>query len=164
MLMFGSLVLIDDCYYKERSCMPCPYLVRTCYTTGSMLIFGSIVTVTNIAGYLIAFCGVVWYNYLRMPRPTQQPDTSCQAVHDSEKGAGQGQLGPPQTTSNVFKERPDLELELAADEYERQPLMVNGQPALNSGNGIENHVELKQSSQALQTSVQKLHESRKVTR
>lgn len=40
---------------------------------GSVIVFGSIVTVTNVVGYVIAFGGVLWYNYLRMPRLASTP-------------------------------------------------------------------------------------------
>ena len=52
------------------------------------MIFGSIVTATNITGYCIAFIGVIWYNYLRMPRPT---DAAAKAAATAAAAAEAGE-------------------------------------------------------------------------
>jgi len=45
-------------------------LIKDWFTiSASVAIFHTTVTVTNLGGYIIAFVGVIWYNYLRMPRP-----------------------------------------------------------------------------------------------
>ncbi|KAG1672833.1 hypothetical protein FOA52_004637 [Chlamydomonas sp. UWO 241] len=44
-------------------------LVKDWFTiSGSVLLLGSVVTVTQLFGYAVAFAGVCWYNYLRIPR------------------------------------------------------------------------------------------------
>ena len=45
-------------------------LIKDWFTiSGSVILFGSTVTATNLFGYAIAFLGVGWYNYLRCAKP-----------------------------------------------------------------------------------------------
>ncbi|GAX83205.1 hypothetical protein CEUSTIGMA_g10631.t1 [Chlamydomonas eustigma] len=140
-------------------------LIKDWFTiAGSMLIFGSIVTVTNIVGYLVAFAGVLWYNYLRMPRLTQQADASKESAPDMEKQVGPGQVTPSSSGKAPKMRQSDHELELISGESEQQPLLGKSQSTVNGGNDLANHIDFKKGSQAMDTSQQQMYESRKVTR
>ena len=44
-------------------------------------------TVTNVVGYIIAFAGVLWYNYLRMPRPTDASAPATSSAQAAPEGS-----------------------------------------------------------------------------
>ena len=80
------------------------------------MIFGSVVTATNITGYAIAFIGVIWYNYLRMPRPTDAAEkaaaTAAAAAEDGEPQKGhEGQVNDEHKPLLISGSRMAMEVE-----------------------------------------------------
>ena len=76
---------------------------------GSVIVFGSVVTLTSIIGYVIAFGGVLWYNYLRMPRQANMMEQAAEAPLDSSQPQQTGELeveseGQPLLKSHLLEE------------------------------------------------------------